>query len=507
MRLRADRGEMRQIVQSACAPCLRCRTMQPMLIRPGRLRLKLFHKVLLVLLVTSLCSVVLFAGIAHWYTTRSFLRYLDDERDSRLTTLVEQLTDIYQHDGDWHRLRDDRHTWHRLLRDAMRAAPSEVEPLPPPLPERRPFEGGRPHFHLPPHLQPTLYDHDHAIIAGYIPYATDMKIREIVVGQQTVAYVGVPPLTRPARASDVRFARRLGRVFAIVAGLVFVLSVLVTSAVARQLTRPLLSISNAARALAAGRFTTRLDPLGSDEIGGLAEDFNLLARSLQEGESSRRRFFADISHELRTPLAIMRGEIESAQDGIRPADRALVDSLGQETARLTRLVEDLHQLARADIGAFDYEFERASLGAIVTESINRFAYRWQQAELAYDYDIDAELVGLADRRRLLELLENLFENCCRYTDGPGRLDISLRREGEHARLRIADSAPAVAVCDLALLFEPLQRGEQSRNRAQGGSGLGLAICKRIVDAHGGRIRAEASPLGGLAVIIELPLTS
>ena len=65
----------------------------------------------------------------------------------------------------------------------------------------------------------------------------------------------------------------------------------------------------------------------------------------------------------------------------------------------------------------DYEFERASLGAIVTESINRFAHRWQQAGLAYEYDIDAELVGLVDRRRLLELLENLFENCCRYIGG------------------------------------------------------------------------------------------
>ncbi len=235
-----------------------------------------------------------------------------------------------------------------------------------------------------------------------------------------------------------------------------------------------------ARALASGHFETRLAARASDEIGALVDDFNVLARTLEDNESARRRWFADVSHELRTPLTIMRGELEAASDGIRPINAALVESLSQETARLAHLVDDLYQLARADIGALDYEFARASLGALLTESISHFAHRWQQAGLEYDYDIDADLCAHVDSRRILQLLENLFENSSRYTDAPGRIEITARRVNGEAELIIADSGPGVVADELPLLFEPLHRAERSRSRAHGGSGLGLAICKRIV---------------------------
>ncbi len=466
------------------------------------MRLKLFHKLFLVLVGTSLCSVLLFAGFAHWYSSRSFLRYLNDEREARLTALSEQLLVLHERDGDWHVLRNDEHEWHRLLREAMRSSMSG-EDGPPPM--DRPAHGPPPMFRGMPHIAPTLYDPEYHVIVGPLPYRADMSLRAVTQDGHVLAYVGMPPLRQPADARDVRFARRQARILFGGAAFALVLSLLAAAWVARRLSRPIMEIGAGARALASGQFETRLPPLGRDEIGELVGDFNVLARTLEDNESARRRWFADVSHELRTPLAIMRGELEATVDGIRRIDNALVESLSQETARLTHLVDDLYQLARADIGALDYEFTRASLGALLAESISHFAHRWQQAGLEYDYDIDADLCAQLDARRILQLLENLFENCCRYTDRPGRVAITARHQDGQALLTIADSGPGVAAEDLSLLFEPLHRVERSRSRAHGGSGLGLAICKRIVLAHGGRIEAKPSPLGGLAIHIQLPL--
>jgi two-component system sensor histidine kinase BaeS len=469
------------------------------------MRLKLFHKLFLVLAGTSLCSVLLFAGFAHWSSTRNFLRYLNDDRETRLAALSEQLLAVYERDGDWQVLQDDQRAWHRVLRDAMRAGGAGDLPLPP-------HDGSTQPRHPPPPLlrgrsriEPTLYDLGHRIIAGPLPYRSDMTLRPLVRDGRTLAYLGMPPLRKPAEARDVRFARRQGHMLLGGAAFALILSLLAAAWVARRQSRPIVELGAAARALASGQFGTRLEAQSHDEIGELVGDFNLLARTLQDNESARRRWFADVSHELRTPLAIMRGELEAASDGIRAIDGALIESLSQESARLTHLVEDLYQLARADIGALDYEFTRASLGALLTESISHFAHRWQQAGLEYDYQIDADLCAQLDTRRILQLLENLFENCCRYTDAPGRITVSARRVGGTAQLIVADSGPAVPAEDLALLFEPLHRVERSRSRAHGGSGLGLAICKRIVLAHGGHIEAQASPLGGLAIHIQLDL--
>ncbi|MBX3684628.1 MAG: hypothetical protein KF909_00725 [Rhodocyclaceae bacterium] len=111
-----------------------------------------------------------------------------------------------------------------------------------------------------------------------------------------------------------------------------------------------------------------------------------------------------------------------------------------------------------------------------------------------------------DRARIEQLLGNLLENSLRYTDAPGRIAVTLERQGQRIFIDIADSAPGVPAADLRRLFEPLNRAELARSRHQGGSGLGLAIRKAIVRSHGGRIEAACSSLGGLRLRIELPAT-
>ena len=288
------------------------------------MQLRLFHKLFLVLIGTSLCSVLLLAGFAQWYSSRSFVCYLNEQRDARLGALSEQLLEIHARDGDWRALHQNERAWRRLLRTVGRS--QQIPSMP----------SGR---RLPPEMmrdmhgvEPTLYDKRLKVIVGPTPYSADLNLRPVSAAGRTLAYIGLPPLRRPADPRDVRFARHQAHILLAGAAVALVLSLVVAAVVARRLSRPILDLGAGTRALASGHFATRLTVRGNAEIGALVSDFNVLARTLEDSESARRRWFADVSHELRTPLAIMRAELEAALDGIRNIDTLLVNSLHQETA-------------------------------------------------------------------------------------------------------------------------------------------------------------------------------
>jgi two-component system sensor histidine kinase BaeS len=276
--------------------------------------------------------------------------------------------------------------------------------------------------------------------------------------------------------------------------------------VGRHWLAPVLQAQEAARRIAQGAFDVRLQRRGPGEFGALIDDINEMAASLQRLEGSRRRWIAELSHELRTPLAVLRAEIEGLVDGVRPLEHAALRSLQGEVERLTRLTDDFHQLALSDLRALPCHFEPVDLAALLQEVVDRHAERARAAGLSLRLaEMPIGVTLRADAQRLQQLFDNLLENSLRYTDAPGRIDISARRERDRVRVSVEDSAPGVPPEALQRLFEPLYRVEASRNRRSGGSGLGLAICRAIVQSHGGRISALASPLGGVRIDCELPL--
>jgi two-component system sensor histidine kinase BaeS len=210
---------------------------------------------------------------------------------------------------------------------------------------------------------------------------------------------------------------------------------------------------------------------------------------------------------MRTPLAVLRGEVEALVDGVRPLTPAAMTSLQEEVARVTRLVEDFHQLALSDLRALPCSFAPVQPAIVLRDALDRVHARARTAGLTLTLD-DAGAPPLAswDTQRIGQLLSNLLENSLRYTDAPGRITVQLRHgDAGEAVLCVDDSAPGVPAADHARLFEPLYRADASRSRRLGGSGLGLAICRAIARSHGGRIEAGASPLGGLRVVVTLPL--
>jgi two-component system sensor histidine kinase BaeS len=229
-----------------------------------------------------------------------------------------------------------------------------------------------------------------------------------------------------------------------------------------------------------------------------------MAQRLQDVERARRQWVADTSHELRTPLSVLRGQIEALQDGIRPLSVDHLAVMQRQIQSLSQLIDDLYQLAGADVGQLNLRKADVDIAQLVGQVFDAFREKFASAGLTATVDsLPAQVVVQGDADRLRQVFINLFENSVRYTASGGELRVSTHHVGTELRIAVDDSAPSVPAELLPRLGERFFRVEASRSRQFGGAGLGLALCRQIVEAHGGRLEFSASPLGGLLVIVVL----
>lgn len=499
--------------RTVCAGRLCCRGMTRPLPRPAwRLRLRLAHKLFL-LLATAIGLALLAMGALSVYNLRSgFVDYVNTTDLARLDPLVQALDQRADATQGFAGLR--RHgKWDALLRDTLEqgeptappAAPRPPQPPEPPRPPAPPLPPQPPGVAPPPPPLPprvALLDAGQRLVAGSPPPADALK-RPLRHDGVTIGWLVLRPLKQPEGRRDKAFLASQVRNMALLASALLLLAMALAWFFARHLLAPLRTVEQAARQLSDGKYGVQLDTCRQDELGDLVHHVNRLSLALQAHESARQRWMADISHELRTPLAIVRGELEGMRDGVRMADAAGLQSLHDEVMRLDRLVGDLHQWSLADQGSLSYRPQPLDLAALVADACARFASTAREAGLQIESDLSPAPVN-ADPDRLRQLADNLLGNSLRYSDRGGRVQVSVFNEHGEAFLRVDDTPPGVPEQDLQRLFEPLYRGELSRNRAHGGSGLGLAIAQRIALAHGGDLSASLSPLGGLRLELRLP---
>jgi two-component system, OmpR family, sensor histidine kinase BaeS len=241
----------------------------------------------------------------------------------------------------------------------------------------------------------------------------------------------------------------------------------------------------------------------------MGQNINEITLNLQRLDNSRRRRLAEISHELRTPLSVLIGELDVLKDGVRPLNPSAVACLLEDAQRLERIVDDLHFLAVSDISATTCRFALCDAIRLIKSESERFAQAFAAAhiELQVDFSGITQIPVIWDVARIVQLMANLLSNSLRYTDSPGVSKISVSHENETVHIDVDDSAPGVPQEMLRQMFEPLFRADVSRARVNGGSGLGLAVCRSIALAHGGKMQATASSLGGLCMRITLPVAA
>lgn len=332
----------------------------------------------------------------------------------------------------------------------------------------------------------------------------------VQVGAQTVGYVALEPLSRPLEASEAAFLSDQWRDALWLGLLALVLSTAVSLMFAWHLRRPVRQLVAATEALTQGQFSLRLPLERRDEFGLIVERFNQMAEQLGRQEQIRREWLANTSHELRTPLTVLRALIEALQEGVRQGDPATLKRLHEQVLLMSQLVNDLHQLAQHDAGHLQLDARKMDVRSLLEDVVDAQRPGLNQAGIEVTVlDQAGPATVMADAQRMAQLFNNLMENTRRYTDAPGQLRITLRvlaaaGGGHQWQAEFDDSAPGVSAHALPKLFDRFYRGEASRSRATGGSGLGLSICREIVQAHGGQMDAQPSPLGGLRINVNLP---
>lgn len=473
------------------------------------MQLNVAHKLFLTFLIASTLVIIGMAAFMTWSFERGFIDYIENRRQERIEGFITRLEDFYASEDSWQPLQSDIQIWFDLLFAEVVEEPDNpprwVERLMQKSMSKDEPDGDKDDTRLDERM--LLLSPEHEVLVGdrlnhkvYDEYP--IRVNQTIVGY--LAHLRGPPLESLIEA---RFLERQTANFIWIALAAVLLSAALALPLARRLVKPLRDFARGSEALAAGRYSTRMPVESEDEFGRLARDFNALAAALEKTEAQRRQWVADTSHELRTPLSVLRGELEALQDGMRPFDQQAVDSLHAEIMRMKRLVDDLYELSKSDIGSLSYREMVTDAAAILEDTLRHYEPEFNARNITTEChaDNDAPQTLRADPDRLAQLFRNLLNNSLRYTDPGGRVRVATHGTNGELIIDFDDSAPGVTDAELEHLFERFYRVEASRNRESGGAGLGLAICRNIVEAHNGRIEAQHSPLGGVRVRITLPV--
>ena len=291
--------------------------------------------------------------------------------------------------------------------------------------------------------------------------------------------------------------------------------------------QPIAALQKAARAVEQRNYDYRIKPVGDEEFAALCQNINDMTAKLgkleqarQESEQERRTLIAGLSHDIRTPLTIIRGYVEGLQDGVAK-DQAMaaryLGKIAEGTAQISRLLERLFLYSKLNMEAYPFNFRQVEFGGWLRQKegeLRQLLPAGGELVLALQPELgenDGVWVRI-DSTEIQRVLTNLIENAVKYHPEPAQLKIRLEagcQSGE-LYLRLADNGPGVQAENLPRLFQEFYRTDMARSETKQGSGLGLAICKRIIEAHGGRIWAEAGrAVGstGLVVCIVLPVVN
>lgn len=479
----------------------------------GRMSIGLIPKLVLSILLVLAVMISGLVAAVYWTFEDDLSTYLRRVEREQVAPLATLLGESYAERGNWDFIHDTPARWRSLVSEALgiplrpgEVPPREVFAMIPRLAVTD-MDGKtivRPPFGGPANLVGDKAGVSRESAAQRQPFtrsAAELETWPIVAAGRQVGWLKMVPTPVPTQGIDQQFRRDRLRTFYLAAIPALLFAVIIAVPLGFHFLRPLQRLTRRLHSLAGGDYSVRLPTGRQDEVGHLARDFNELAEVLERAQKLRREGMASISHELRTPLSTMIAEVEAMRDGIRPLNNAQLEHLAGSMEHLNRLVDDLYQLALADVGALVCDKGVIEWDEEIGEAAESMRGKLEGRGLELKLELESDTRVLGDPLRLRQVVLNLLENCWRYADAPGTVTVTLRGEERRAILQIGDSGPGVSDAALGTLFDRFSREESSRNRGHGGAGLGLALVKAIVTAHGGSVTAANAPAGGLMVTI------
>ena len=290
-----------------------------------------------------------------------------------------------------------------------------------------------------------------------------------------------------------------------------VLTGLAGNFLAKSIAKPIKALDQAALAVSKG------DPnpfvvtkTKTSELMRLNESFNQMVNNLHQSEDVKNAFIADVTHELRTPLTVIKGTVETLEDGALDdleGRTPLLAAMSRETDRLIRLVNDLLVLTRADARALQLKIQPLDLVVLSKSRCQHFLPLAEKRKINLSVITEKPVEGMrvnGDKDRLAQILDNLLDNAIRHAPFGSIVSINIKRDAREILCEVVDQGPGIPAQHLTHIFERFYRVEPSRDRKTGGTGLGLAIVKALVNAQKGRIEVESHEGEGCNIKFWLP---
>lgn len=327
----------------------------------------------------------------------------------------------------------------------------------------------------------------------FVPiHADGVPVGTVSVRTSTAGIGAADSSLRRALATGIGWSALVLALLAVIAGVVF----------ARRITRPVVALTWAAKAMASGERGVRVaDVEAPGELGELSRTFNHMADTLELEDQLRRVLVADVAHELRTPLAILQATTEALADGIQEPTPATLTSLHDETLRLGRIVEDLEVLASAEAAGLALELKPVDLALVAAEAAEALKPQLEGARLSLTRDLQPAVVR-GDKNRLHQVVTNLLTNAIKFTPTGGSVTVSVSSRDGVARIVVEDSGRGIAPKDLGHVFDRFWRGPGVRHTT--GSGVGLAVVQELVHAHNGQVTASSEEGQGAQFVVTIP---
>ena len=347
--------------------------------------------------------------------------------------------------------------------------------------------------------------------------------RTLPIGQQIVVIQDTEGLDRNCRVVteskgdfNVSIGTRLGTIegmqedlkfaFQVALPIVSLLVLVGTFLVARRVLRPIAAMTAAAERISVERPSERLPvPDTRDEIARLSRVLNASFDRLEKAYSAAERFSSAASHQFKTPLTVFRAGLSELRtcDYLHPTERETVESLLQQTRRLTTLCEDLLLLAKTDAGRLELLPEPLDLIPQIHRAIDDMEVLGLDNHITVQHELPDTLIALADPRRISIILQNLGDNAVKYNRPHGTIHITAREEKDTAIISVTSTGPCILPQDAERIFERFNRGKTNENVK--GHGLGLNIARELARAHGGDLRLARSEATGTQFDLILPL--
>jgi signal transduction histidine kinase len=279
-----------------------------------------------------------------------------------------------------------------------------------------------------------------------------------------------------------------------------VLAAIAAYLLARAISRPVDRVARASRRAAESLTPEPVPVEGARELASLAESFNAMARQLTKARTAERQFLLSVSHELKTPLTAIRGYAEGLADGAFDAEEA-AETIGQEAARLERLVRDLLDLARVNRTDFSFHLEPIDLAVVAREAVRRYEAQGGAFAVTLEAAAPDAAPALGDADRTLQIVSNLVENALRLTPPGG----TVRVVAEPGSIAVEDTGPGLKPDELPRAFERFFLYSRYGGERPVGTGLGLAIVKELTEGMRGSVHVESEPDRLTRFVVRLPL--